>query len=72
MTDGDDTFRSVLSLVTPDTVFAFEFGGDGTVTAVELWAVDGAWARSEGGTVIAKAERVWLDAPSHPVPRAQS
>lgn len=102
----DDAFRFVLSLATPDTAFAIEHGDDGTVTAVELWAVDGAWARSEGGavrqagprllwdavegahelfvengrpgrerfgvTVTAKAQRIWLDAPSRPVPRAQS
>jgi hypothetical protein len=39
----------VLSLVAPDTAFAFERGDDGQVTAVELWGADGAWARAEGG-----------------------
>ncbi|MFI1357461.1 methyltransferase domain-containing protein [Streptomyces sp. NPDC020898] len=102
----DEAFRFVLSLAAPDTAFAFERGDDGTVTAMELWAVDGAWARSEGGTVrqagprllwdavetahalyvenghpgrerfgvtvTAKGQRIWLDAPSRPVPRSQS
>ncbi|WP_105971971.1 methyltransferase domain-containing protein [Streptomyces geranii] len=100
----DDAFRFVLSLITPDTAFAFERGDNGTVTALELWAVDGAWARCEGGavrqagprplwdaveaahalyvendrpsrerfgvTVTVQAQRIWLDAPCCPVPRA--
>ncbi|WP_055532565.1 methyltransferase domain-containing protein [Streptomyces graminilatus] len=98
----DDEFRFVLSLVAPETAFASERDANGHVTAVELWAVDGSWARSEDGTVrqagprllwdaveaahelyaekgrpgrerfgvtvTAKAQRIWLDAPSCPVP----
>ncbi|MQY13786.1 Protein-L-isoaspartate O-methyltransferase [Streptomyces sp. RB5] len=44
----DETFRFVLSLVVPDTVFASESDGDDRVTAVELWGAGGAWARAEG------------------------
>ncbi|WP_329273075.1 methyltransferase domain-containing protein [Streptomyces sp. NBC_01451] len=102
----DDAFRFVLSLVAPETAFASEHDDTGHVTAVELWAADGAWARTEGGTVrqagprllweaveaahalyrengrpgrerfgvtvTAEEQRIWLDAPSCPVPRAQS
>ncbi|MEV0639376.1 methyltransferase domain-containing protein [Streptomyces sp. NPDC050619] len=101
----DEAFRFVLSLVAPDTGFAFERGDDGRVTAVELWGSDGTWARAEDGgavrqagprmlwdavetahqlyvandrpgrerfgvTVTAEGQRVWLDAPSRPVPVA--
>ncbi|MEU9337815.1 methyltransferase domain-containing protein [Streptomyces sp. NPDC048290] len=99
----DEAFRFVLSLVAPDTGFAFERGdADGPVTAVELWGPDGAWARAQDGrarqagprplwdvveaayrlyvdhdrpgrerfgvTVGAGGQRVWLDAPSRPLP----
>jgi protein-L-isoaspartate O-methyltransferase len=101
---GDEALRFVLSLVAPDTAFAFERGDDGQVTAVELWGPDGAWARAEAGavrqagprllwdaveaahelyvehdrpgrerfgvTVTAEEQRIWLDAPSRPLPRA--
>ncbi|WP_246204307.1 hypothetical protein [Streptomyces tailanensis] len=101
---GDDAFRFVLSLVTPDTAFASERDGDGRVTAVELWGADGAWARAADGavrqagprllwdaveeahelyvendkpdrerfgvTLTAEGQRIWLDAPSRPVPAA--
>ncbi|WP_327696875.1 methyltransferase domain-containing protein [Streptomyces sp. NBC_00459] len=58
----DDAFRFVLSLAVPDTAFAFERGDDGAVTAVEMWAVDGAWARSEDGAVRQAGPRLLWDA----------
>ncbi|WDV52457.1 hypothetical protein PV963_19810 [Streptomyces coeruleorubidus] len=101
---GDEAFRFILSLVAPDTAFAFERGDDGQVTAVELWGSDGAWARAEAGTVrqagarllwdaveaahelyvahgrpgrerfgvtvTAEEQRIWLGAPSRPLPCA--
>lgn len=59
---GDDAFRFVLSLVTPDTAFASERDGDGRVTAVELWGADGAWARAEDGGVRQSGPRLLWDA----------
>lgn len=58
----DEAFRFILSLVAPDTAFAFERGGDGSVTAVELWGADGAWARAEGGTARQAGPRLLWDA----------
>ncbi|MGW4518958.1 protein-L-isoaspartate(D-aspartate) O-methyltransferase [Streptomyces sp. NPDC004393] len=47
----DEAFRFVLSLAVPDLGFASERGANRLVSAVELWAADGSWARAEGGTV---------------------
>jgi protein-L-isoaspartate O-methyltransferase len=58
----DEAFRFVLSLVAPDTTFAFERGEDSSVTAVELWGTDGAWARAEDGKARQAGPRLLWDA----------
>ncbi|MFD0316236.1 protein-L-isoaspartate(D-aspartate) O-methyltransferase [Streptomyces flavalbus] len=58
----DETFRFVLSLVAPDTAFALERAARGSVTAVELWAADGAWARAEHGRASQAGPRLLWDA----------
>jgi hypothetical protein len=58
----DDAFRFVLSLAVPDTAFASERDEAGAVTAVEMWGVDGAWARAEGRTVRQVGPRLLWDA----------
>lgn len=58
----DETFGFVLSLVAPNTAFAFERGDDGDVTAVELWGTDGAWARAEKGKARQAGPRLLWDA----------
>ncbi|MFI2435549.1 protein-L-isoaspartate(D-aspartate) O-methyltransferase [Streptomyces sp. NPDC018693] len=58
----DEAFRFVLSLVAPDSGFAFERGDGGGVTAVELWGADGAWARAEGNTAWQAGPRMLWDA----------
>lgn len=57
----DEAFRFVLSLVAPDTAFAFERAEDGSVTAVELWGTDGAWARAEDGKARQAGPRLLWD-----------
>jgi hypothetical protein len=47
----DEAFRFLVSLAVPDTASSWERDADGRVSAVELWADDGSWARVEGGTV---------------------
>ncbi|MFF0227873.1 protein-L-isoaspartate(D-aspartate) O-methyltransferase [Streptomyces sp. NPDC004629] len=58
----DEAFRFVQSLVAPDTAFAFERAEDGSVTAVELWGADGAWARAEHGKARQAGPRLLWDA----------
>ncbi|MDX3354175.1 protein-L-isoaspartate(D-aspartate) O-methyltransferase [Streptomyces sp. ME01-24h] len=58
----DEAFRFVLSLVAPDTAFAFERAEDGRVTAVELWDAHGAWARTEDGKARQAGPRLLWDA----------
>jgi len=58
----DDGFRFVMSLAAPGTAFASERGGDGQVTAVELWGDDGSWARAENGIARQAGPRQLWDA----------
>ncbi|ELP65532.1 rRNA adenine N-6-methyltransferase family protein [Streptomyces turgidiscabies] len=58
----DDALRFVLSLVAPDTGFAFERDDEDVVTAVELWGVDGSWARAEDEAVRQAGTRLLWDA----------
>ncbi len=58
----DEAFGFVLSLVAPGTGLAFERGDEGRVIAVELWGVDGAWARAEDGKARQAGPRLLWDA----------
>lgn len=53
----DEAFRFLVSLAVPDTASSWERDADGRVSAVELWAGDGSWARVEDGTVNAAGPR---------------
>ncbi|MFB7905824.1 methyltransferase domain-containing protein [Kitasatospora sp. NPDC056076] len=48
---GDDSFRHLLSIVLPGLGQSTECDGHQHVTACQLWADDGSWARVEAGTV---------------------